>query len=54
VDCMVRVRFRGVPATSSSVACHLLVDAGVAIVAEEGHPVKFEIGSRRCSTDTVQ
>ena len=50
---LIRVRFRGVPATSSSVACHLLVEAAISIIEEQSHPVRFEVGQRRCSTNIV-
>jgi hypothetical protein len=41
------------PATSFSVACHLLVEAGIRIVQEQSHPVRFELGQLRCSTNIV-
>jgi hypothetical protein len=50
---LIRVRFRWVPATSSSVACHLLVETDISIIEEQSHPVRFEIGQRRCSTNIV-
>ena len=39
----------------SSVAFHLPVEAGISIIDEQSHPLRFEIGQRRCSTniDTV-
>ena len=50
---MGEVQSRAVGSTSSGVACHILVEAGVRIVAEESHPVQFEMGQRRCSTNVV-
>jgi hypothetical protein len=39
----------------SSVAFHLPEEAGISIIDEQSHPLRFEIGQRRCSTniDTV-
>jgi hypothetical protein len=50
---LIRVRFRGVPATSSSVACHLQAEAGIIIATDESHPVQFVRGPRRGSTNTI-
>jgi hypothetical protein len=45
----VRVRFRGIPRTDPNAACALLVGAGICIVFDERHPVRFTMGQRRGS-----
>ena len=49
----VRVRFRGIPATNPDAACALLVEAGICMVVDERHPVRFTMGQRRGSTCRV-
>ena len=49
----VRVRFRGIPATDPDTACALLVSAGICMVIDERHPVRFTMGQRRGSMGRV-
>jgi hypothetical protein len=49
----VRVRFRGIPAKDPDAACALLVAAGICIVVDERHPVRFTMGQRRGSMGRV-
>ncbi len=48
-----RVRFRGIPATDPDAACALLVAAGICMVVDERHPVRFTMGQRRGSMGRV-
>jgi hypothetical protein len=45
----VQVRFRGIPLTDPDAACALLVEAGICMVVDERHPVRFTMGQRRGS-----
>ena len=49
----VQVRFRGIPATDPDAACALLVAAGICMVVDERHPVRFTMGQRRGSMGRV-
>jgi hypothetical protein len=49
----VRVRFSSIPVTDLDAACALLVAAGICMVVDECHPVKFTMGQRRGSMGRV-